>query len=304
MPTLEAKVPDVAPRPQPRSVAVVRPWTRSWLYMAPGETMTFVWILAIHLCGFGAVAIAPFFHWSLWPGWPIATIAVGLTALGGLGTTVSYHRSLTHRAVVLHPAVEHFLTFFAMLNGSGTPMSWVANHRLHHATSDTDEDISSPNLGGFWWAHLRWLWQSGRAPVARYCPDLDRPAYRAWNRLQYPLHAIGFLGGAFFGFAGWLWLGPLRLLWALHAQCTINSVCHLGQKTATSDSSCNVAWLTPLHFLQGENWHKNHHAEPTDARIGQTAKQIDLGWWTIVLLERCGLASRIRRPRNAAAITR
>jgi len=62
---------------------------------------------------------------------------------GGLGTTVCYHRALAHRALRLHPVVQEILIFFAMYNGSGAPLSWAANHRLHHAMADTPEDISS-----------------------------------------------------------------------------------------------------------------------------------------------------------------
>jgi fatty-acid desaturase len=46
--------------------------------------------------------------------------------------------------------VREVLIFFALYNGSGAPLSWTANHRLHHATADTPADISSPQIGGFW----------------------------------------------------------------------------------------------------------------------------------------------------------
>ena len=115
--------------------------------------------------------------------------------------------------------------------------------------------------------------------------------------MQVPVLALSFFGGLYFGFSAWLWLGPLRLIWALHAQCTINSVCHGGNPKAIGGSSKNVWWLAPLQFLQGENWHRNHHEEPTDARLGQSKVQLDLGWWSILALRFCGLAARIRRPR-------
>src|SRR6185369_32414 len=104
------------------------------------------------------------------------------------------------------------LIFFAMYNGSGAPCSWTANHRLHHATADTVADISSPQVGGFWWAHLRWLWQAGHAAPARYCPDLREASYRVWTALQIPLLAVAFLGGCAFGPAAFFWLGAMRLV--------------------------------------------------------------------------------------------
>jgi fatty-acid desaturase len=285
------------PAPRPACSAIAEPWKRSWLYCARGESATLGWIVLLHASALVGLILIPLLGGSLWPGWQVALAALLLTQLGGLGTTIAYHRALAHGGVKLRGPLEHVLIFFAMLNGSGRPQTWVANHRLHHATSDTDEDISSPTQGGFWWAHLRWLWQAGQVPVARFCPDLDRPAYRFWGRMQIPILALAFFGGLAFGVSAWLWLGPLRLLWALHAQCTINSICHFDDPKAVGGSSKNVWWLAPFHFLQGENWHRNHHEQPTDARLGRSKLELDFGWWSIVVLKWCGLVSRVRRPR-------
>ena len=141
---------------------------------------------------------------------------------------------------------------------------------------------------------MRWLWQAGQAPPARYCPDLESPGYRMWTRVQIPVLALSFFGGLAFGPAAWLWLGPLRLLWSLHGQCTVNSICHLGQPEERGGSSRNVWWLAPMLFLQGENWHRNHHEEPGNPRLGRTAAQIDLGWWSVLALKWAGLAHRVR----------
>ncbi|MGH8007083.1 MAG: fatty acid desaturase, partial [Candidatus Binatia bacterium] len=174
----------------------------------------------------------------------------------------------------------------------------TANHRLHHATADTVEDISSPRAGGFWWAHLRWLWQAGRTAPARYCPDLLRQAsYRIWTVLQIPLLVLSFFGGLVFGLKAFFWLGAIRLVFALHGQCFVNSVCHLRPGIPLGeDSSRNVRWLALWHCFQGENWHRNHHARPGSARLGWTANQPDVGWWVIVGLEKLGLATEVRRP--------
>jgi stearoyl-CoA desaturase (delta-9 desaturase) len=232
------------------------------------------------------------------PSLKIGLAALALTWIGGIGTTVCYHRALTHRALKLHPVVRKVLTFFTVLNGSGTPVAWVANHRLHHAKAETSEDVSSPIIGGFWWAHLRWIWQAGQAPPAQYAPDMDKPAYRAWDRLQTPILALSFLGGLAFGLEGFFWLGAIRLVYALHAQCFVNSICHMGSKVPLGqDSSRNVAWLASWHLLQGENWHRNHHHYPSSARLGMKVLQVDVGWWVILALEKLGLARDVRRPR-------
>lgn len=272
-----------------------RPWARNWWRPAPGEGKVFFWILLIHIMAVIGLIVVPV------PPWPMVVAALGLTWIGGLGTTVCYHRSLAHRAVKLNPVIRNLLTFFAVFNGSGAPAAWSANHRLHHAKSDTLEDVSSPGIGGFWWAHLRWIWQAGQAPMARYCPDLNEPRFLIWSRLQIPIVAVSLFGGAVFGIEGFFWLGAIRLVFSLHAQCFVNSICHMGAKGGpANDTSRNVPWLAVWHLFQGENWHANHHAYPWCARLGLKRRQIDLGWWAIVVLEKLGLAHEVRRPKDGA----
>jgi stearoyl-CoA desaturase (delta-9 desaturase) len=272
------------------------PWNQPWWKTAEGDRLTLGYIVLIHVLALVGLILYPR------PGLVVALVAFALAWLGGLGVTVAFHRALAHRAVRLHPIVRHALIFFAMFGGSGAPESWTANHRQHHAKVETPEDISSPAVGGFWWAHLRWLWQAGNVPVARWCPDLDKLEYRIWNRLQIPILAISLLGALPFGAVAFFWIGPMRLVFALHAQCFINSIAHMREgRSPGEDSSQNIAWLTPIHLFQGENWHGNHHAKPWSARLGWRPWQIDFGWYTIVLLEVAGLATHVRRPNRPAA---
>jgi stearoyl-CoA desaturase (delta-9 desaturase) len=276
--------------------SVLPPWTWPWWRPAPGQYMTLVWVLLIHVTAVIGLIMYPL------PGWPLFLAAGALTWLGGLGTTVCYHRALAHRALHLHPIIRELLIFLALFNGSGAPLSWTANHRLHHAKADTPDDISSPRIGGFWWAHLRWLWQAEQASPARYCPDLPEASYRVWRVMQIPLLTLSFFSGLAFGTAAFFWLGAIRLVFALHGQCFVNSVSHLRPGTREGeDSSRNVPWLALWHGLQGENWHHNHHARPGSARFGWTARQVDVGWWVIRGLEWLGLATAVRRPRDCSA---
>jgi fatty-acid desaturase len=287
---------DPSPSPTSQAPDGLPPWKRSWLYRAPGETPTLAWILGIHLLALVGVLMLPF------PGLSVVGVAFALLFLGGLGTTIGYHRALAHRAIRLHPIVEGALIGSAVFNGSGNPLTWVATHRFHHAHSDTERDVSSPHQGGFWWAHLRWLWQAEQGKPEKHCPDLIARGYRVWSRLQWPILALALLSGLLlWPSIGWrgalaacVWLGPLRLVLALHAQCSVNSVCHLGRITREHGSGRDVWWLTFLHMGQGENWHANHHASARDPRLGRRWWQVDLGWWLILLLERCGLATVAR----------
>jgi len=274
------------------------PWQRPWWLPNRGGWPTFGWVILIHAAALAGLILTP------WPGVWIFLGALAIAWLGGMGTTIAYHRAIAHRSLRLHPVARGILTFFAMLNGSGAPVSWAAYHRHHHATADTARDISSPRIAGFWWSHLRWLWQAGPAPEAHYCRDLQGLSYRIWTWIQAPILALSFFGGLAFGWAGFFWLGAIRLVYSLHGQCFVNSVCHLGPATAEGeDSSKNVWWLGLWQLFLGENWHRNHHARPGSAKFGWRSLQVDAGWWAIVVLKRLGLATNVRRQEVPAAGT-
>ena len=58
-------------------------------------------------------------------------------------------------------------------------------------------------------------------------------------------------------------------------------------------------WLLGV-FSFGEGFHNNHHACPSSARLGMRWFEIDLGWYTVQLLESLGLVYEvIKKPELA-----
>ena len=274
-------------------MAKYAPWKQPWWRVAPGDGPTLFWMILLHVGAIAGLILTPL------PGWKILAAAAALHFMGGLGTTVCFHRALAHKSVKLHPVVRNMLTFFAMLNGSGSPLSWAANHRLHHAKSDTPEDVSSPRIGGFWWSHLRWLWQAGAAPVDQVLPGSRQARVPFWNPAADPDHrAVGSCSAACP--SGWRRSsGWARSAWCSRctrsASSTASATCARTQPTGEATAQ-NLRWLALMHFFQGENWHQNHHDRPGSARLGWRSAQVDFGWYTIVLLEKLGLATDVRRP--------
>src|SRR3990170_8711616 len=120
------------PQPAGRNSAItLRPWEQPWWHVAEGQTPVFIHLVAIHVLAAVGLALYPL------PGWPVFLVTLAFVGLGGLGTTVGYHRALAHRSVRLHAVVEQILIFAAVFNGSGSPRQWVANHRRHPATPHT-----------------------------------------------------------------------------------------------------------------------------------------------------------------------
>jgi fatty-acid desaturase len=265
------------------------PWTQPW-YKAD-DYSTLIYFFIIHVITIVGV------YFYAHPGWKLLLATLIATAAGGLGTTVGYHRALSHRAVKLHPVVEQILIFFAVFNGSGAPSTWIADHRHHHAHADTIDDVSSPRHGGFWWAHLRWLYQWAPSPMEKWCPDLIQPRYLFWAKAQPFLIVLSItFGYVFFGGAGIVWLGAMRLVYCLHMQAFVNSLLHLKPGLPEGvDSSQNIWWLGPLQITAwGENWHGNHHSFPASAKFSRRWWQVDVGWYVIRGLEMVGLATQVR----------
>lgn len=262
-------------------------------------------LLLIVLLHAGALA-APFFFT-----FKALVLAVVLYAItGGFGISIGFHRYFTHRSFRTYRPICWFLAIIGNLAGEGPLIHWVATHRKHHAFSDEEEDPHSP-MHGKWWAHLLWFlpWMSKEEQLElhrRWTQDLLRDrVMRLLNSSYMVLHlALGVL----LYFLGWffwdhytaisflLWGVALRTVCLLHATWAVNSATHLwGYKNyETRDNSRNLWWVALITF--GEGWHNNHHAHPAVANHGHHRWwEIDVSYLTIRLMEKLGLAWRVRR---------
>ena len=232
--------------------------------------------------------------------------------LTGLGITVGFHRHLTHRAFRTKKPVRAALAILGSAAVEGPVISWVADHRKHHAFADEPGDPHSPHvdhghglkgaLRGLMHAHVGWLFiHTQRGNKERYAPDLLKdPLIRFVDRtfvlwvtlgLLFPFALGGLIGGSIeTALTGLLWGGAVRMLVVHHVTYSINSLCHFFGRRAfdTGDHSRNLAWLAPFTF--GEAWHNNHHAFPTSAEHGMRRWQFDPSALVIRALERLGLA--------------
>jgi stearoyl-CoA desaturase (delta-9 desaturase) len=282
-------------------------------------TATFLPILCL-----GVVA------WQLWSsllGWSDLIVFAIMYVATGLGITVGFHRLFTHRSFKTGKAVKATLAILGSAAIEGPVISWVADHRKHHAYSDQPGDPHSPHvdhgsgvkgaLKGLLHAHVGWLFiHTERGLKSRYAPDLlaDPIVSRINNTfllwvlagLAAPFLLGWLIGGTVAeGLTGLLWGGGVRMLVLHHSTFSINSLCHFfgKQRFKTGDESRNLSWLSIFTF--GEAWHNNHHAFPTSARHGLKPWQFDPSAWVIWMLEKTGLAwdvVRIAPERQAAKL--
>jgi stearoyl-CoA desaturase (Delta-9 desaturase) len=249
---------------------------------------------------------AELLHWS-----DIAVFAI-LYVLTGLGVTVGFHRLFTHRAFATKAWLRGVFAVCGSAAIEGPVISWVADHRKHHAFADQPGDPHSPHVDhGVGWrgalrglahAHMGWLFlHTQRGARKRYAPDLLADPVVSFVDRTFLYWAIGGLGAAFglgwliggtltAALTGLLWGGAVRLLVLHHVTFSINSLCHFfgRRRFATGDESRNLAWLSVLSF--GEAWHNNHHAFPTSAAHGLRWWEFDSSSLVIHGLEKAGLA--------------
>jgi stearoyl-CoA desaturase (delta-9 desaturase) len=244
-------------------------------------------------------------------------IAAAMYLLTAIGITVGFHRLLTHRSFQTSKPIEYVFAVLGSMAVQGPVISWVADHRKHHAHTDEEGDPHSPHVGhgdgvrgvlsGLWHAHSGWLMSTqGRADWKRYAPDLyeDRGMRLIGRRfvplillsLAIPTLAGYLLSGTLTGAAaGLLWGGLVRIFFVHHITWSVNSVCHFlgSRRFKTDDRSTNVFWLS-LPSL-GESWHHNHHAFPRSAVHGLKRSELDPSALVIAAMEKLGLAWNVVR---------
>jgi stearoyl-CoA desaturase (delta-9 desaturase) len=244
-------------------------------------------------------------------------IAVAMYLLTAIGITVGFHRLLTHRSFQTSKPIEYVFAVLGSMAVQGPVVSWVADHRKHHAHTDEEGDPHSPHVGhgdgvggvlsGLWHAHSGWLMSTqGRADWKRYAPDLyEDHGMRLIGRRFVPLVLLSLtipalagylLSGTLVGAAtGLLWGGLVRIFFVHHITWSVNSVCHFlgSRRFETDDRSTNVFWLS-LPSL-GESWHHNHHAFPRSAVHGLKRWELDPSAVVISTMEKLGLAWNVVR---------
>jgi stearoyl-CoA desaturase (Delta-9 desaturase) len=245
-------------------------------------------------------------------------LAVGFYAVSGHGLTAGFHRMLSHRSFKAARWAKITLAVAGSLGMEGSVISWVANHRRHHAFTDKKGDPHSPyEYGDGTWnqirsamhAHVGWLFKAQHTEEARWAPDLVKDKDLVAISRMFPLLGIASLTlPMLIGWAvtrtwvgalgGLIWGGLIRVFVLHHATFSVNSVCHLwGRRPFTTrkdDKSTNFPLLAVL--AMGENWHNLHHSCPTLARHGVDRHQLDSTARLIWMLQRIGAVWEVKWP--------
>ena len=249
--------------------------------------------------GFHLAAIAG----VIWCGfsWRGLALAIAIYFVRMVLVTGGYHRYFSHRAFKTSRLFQLLLALGAQSSLQKGVLWWAANHRFHHKHSDTPLDPHSAKQRGFLWAHVGWITaQDYDGTNLELVGDLAKyPELRFLNRpgiqmlpavpLALALLVAGGLPALVWGF-----LVSTVMLW--HGSFAINSLSHLigRRRYATGDDSRNN-WALAL-LTTGEGRHNNHHHYQSSANQGFRWWEIDVTFYVLRLLARCGLIWDLRRP--------
>jgi len=296
------------------------------LTAAPTDRRRILWTYLITIAGFHTLALLALVPWLFsWTG--LIAMVVGVHVFGQ-GINIGYHRMLSHRSFQARPWVERSLVILGLCCFEDTPLRWVANHRCHHKHSDEEPDPHSP-IVSFLWAHVGWLiFRNSHlhniSAYQQYAPDLIRdPFYLKLEKQPwigptiYLGHALLFFAVAFavgyataapeaapllagtqFGLSVLVWGVIVRTVVVWHITWSVNSLTHLrGYRNHETPEHSRNNWLVAL-FTVGEGWHNNHHHDPASASNQHRWWELDISYYQIKLLQRLGLASKVREPRH------
>ena len=230
--------------------------------------------------------------------WGYVVVTLVLTHITIMGVTLYLHRHQTHRGIDMHPALAHFFRLWLWLTTGMITKAWVAIHRKHHATVETEEDPHSPQTQGI----NRVLWQGAeiyrkeavnKATLEKYghgTPDdwLEHNVYtkRSAKGILIML-TINILLMGIPGIAIW----AIQMMWIpFFAAGVVNGIGHyFGYRNfEVNDASRNIVPWGIL--IGGEELHNNHHTYGSSAKFSIKWWEFDMGWLYIKLFEFVGLA--------------
>jgi fatty-acid desaturase len=213
------------------------------------------------------------------------TAAIIYFIYGCIGITVTFHRYLAHKSFTMSLWKERIFAFFGHLAGTGSAISWVAEHINHHKFSDTSNDPHSPRNGIINLLILDYNTShtTRSKTVFRMARD---PFYRTLHKYFLALHAIWVLGlYALFGFQGVLFghFVPVAFVFLISGASNLFGHLYGTQRYVTNDDSKNNPLMAFLSW--GEGWHNNHHRFPSRPNFGEKWWELDVSWMIIRLVK-------------------
>jgi stearoyl-CoA desaturase (delta-9 desaturase) len=218
------------------------------------------------------------FQW-LW----VAAIFSSVVAI--VSVNIALHRYISHGSFKTGPIRRKFLIYMSVIAAFGSPLSWTAMHRYHHAKSGSKDDNQSPKNIGYIRAWLT-LYDPITVPPAmvkdiirdRDCMFIHRHYFKLLAAYVLILFVINpFL--VIFAFS----IPAAACYQAAGAFAVIPHDVRFGGYQVLPSRDNDDSVNSPLASLLslGEGWHNYHHTRPGDYRHGHLWWELDPPAWII-----------------------
>lgn len=199
---------------------------------------------------------------------------------GIVGANAGYHRYFSHRSYQTTRPVEIVMAIIGTLATLGSVISWVAVHRYHHITADTEKDPHSPRHIGWFRAYF-YDWQ--RVDISKkFIRDVIKDPVIVF------LHKHYFKVIFFYALLLAL-VDPLLVIFAycipatgcLNGVSAVTVIGHIhGYENHITNDTAKNSWIANI-FSLGEGWHNNHHHRPFNWQQGERWWELDPPSWFI-----------------------
>ena len=217
------------------------------------------------------------------------------------------HRLFIHKSYSCPKWLEYFLVHLGVLVGLAGPFGMLRTHDMRDwAQRQTDcHDYFGHQQpifkDGYWQIHCDI--QLVNPPHIIIEPEYSNdPIYqwmeKYWMWQQLPWAILFFIIG---GFSWVVWGICARVAISVTGHWLIGYFAHnQGQRHYHVERAAIQGFNIPFTSLitMGENWHNNHHAFPSSAKLGIRPNEWEPGWWVLKAMENLGLVKDIRLPES------
>lgn len=186
--------------------------------------------------------------------------------LYGIVAGAILHRGLSHKCYIFrNKIIEYIICLLIVISGQGSPIGWVAIHRLHHSKTDRIGDPQSPHVVGKFKTLLSW-YDISSVKLHLVKDLLKIPSVFFIHRHYGKLFIVYTITLAA--------IDPIIMLYFSGMSVTIcalivgifNTIAHGSIKNSAGHYACNL----PMDlFFFGEANHLKHHINPKLIRLNK-----------------------------------
>lgn len=202
-----------------------------------------------------------------------------------VGVSGGLHRYFTHKSFNTSIFWEKVMLIVSVPATLGTPLTWVAGHRLHHAYSDTDKDPHSPYSVGFINSYVH-NWKDLKVSSSIIVDIMRNKTAKFIHDHYIKLLALYALVLYLIDPTVGMICYSIPAVFIFHVTGLVDSICHTyGYRNFdTKDHSKNNILVNMLSV--GEGLHNNHHGTPSSPKFSTTKNEVDLTWYFIKIIGR------------------